>query len=391
MKKSVFKKSTVIFFVSIIVFYIISFCFTLGPDKLTAYFTSFSFSEEFGNKKPLSTKNFESLSSNEKKAYICVLEQIESHPEYIKIPELTQTEFNNVFFAVKNDNPDILCFSDSCNMVSYMSASFLQMNYSYDTDICGKMKEELLAKVKEISQDINTESEYSAELYIHDYIVKNCVYTEDSKNASNAYGCLVENKAVCSGYSRGAMLLLAETGIESMLVGGTGITTENESISHMWNLVWIDGNPYHLDVTWDDPTTTNNATSHMFFNLDTKAISYDHKDITTNIECTYNSANYFVKEKLMYDDYNKNILSDITSRLIENINSGKNYIEIEFSDNSAYQKAVASIIDNSSYASDIYDIIEEISVQTDNNVDTSHINFVKEDSKNYIRLMFDTK
>ena len=391
MKKSVLKKSTLIFFISLIVFYIICFCITLEHDMVCAYFSSFSFTEEFSNKKPLSSKNFDNLSSNEKKAYICVLEQIEKHPEYIKIPELTQNEFNNVFFAVKNDNPDILCFSDSCNMVSYMSASFLQMNYLYDTDTCDKMKEELLSKVKNIVQNINTEDQYSAELYIHDYIVKNCVYAEDSKNSSNAYGCLVENNAVCSGYSRAAMLLLSEVGIDSLLVGGTGITTENESISHMWNLVWIDDTPYHLDVTWDDPTTANDAISHMFFNLTTESIASDHKDITTDIECTQISANYFAKENLLFDDYNKKILKTITDRLIENIKAGKNYIEFEFSDKNAYQKAVSSVIDNSSYASDIYDVIEEISVHTDNTVDTSHINFVKEDSKCYIRLMFDTK
>ena len=391
MKKSVFKKSTVIFFISLIVFYIICFCVTSEPARVTAYFSRFSFSEEFGNKKPLSTKNFEGLSSNEKKAYICVLEQVENHPEYIKIPELTQSEFNDVFFAVKNDNPDILCFSDSCNMVSYMSATFLQMNYSYDTDVCGKMKEELILKVDEIVQNINTDDQYSAELYIHDYIVENCVYSDDSKNSSNAYGCLVENQAVCSGYSRAAMLLLSEAGIDSLLVGGTGITTESDNISHMWNLVWIDNVPYHLDVTWDDPTTANNATSHMFFNLTTESITYDHKDMTTDIDADCNGANYFVKENLIFDDYNKNVLKTITDRLIENIKTGKNYIEFEFSDNEAYQKAVSSIIDNSSYASDIYDVIEEISEHTDNNVDTSHINFVKENSKCYIRLMFDTK
>jgi hypothetical protein len=129
----------------------------------------------------------------------------------------------------------------------------------------------------------------------------------------------------------------------------------------------------------------------MFFNLTTESISYDHKDLTTDIECVARDSNYFVKEKLMFDDYNRQILADITARLVENIKNGKNYIEIEFADNNAYQKAVESIVDNSSYASDMYDIIEEIYAQTDNNVDTSHINFVKEDSKCYIRLMFDTK
>ena len=33
------------------------------------------------------------------------------------------------------------------------------------------------------------------------------------------------------------------------------ISSEN----HVWNLVYLDGNWYHLDLTWDDPVTENNT------------------------------------------------------------------------------------------------------------------------------------
>ena len=217
-------------------------------------------------------------------------------------------------------------------MVSYMSAYFLQLHYSYETAVCNNMKNELNNKADEIIRNAELSDEYSAELFIHDYIVNNCTYTEDAKNSSSAYGCLIENEAVCSGYSRAAMLLLKKAGIESMLVGGTGITSESDSISHMWNLVWIDGNPYHLDVTWDDPTSANNNLSHMYFNLTTEEISVDHKDISVDIECVSTDANYFVREKLRFEEYDRNAFDEITNRLISNIEDGKNYVEIEFSD-----------------------------------------------------------
>lgn len=390
MKKTSLKKIVLITVFAGLFAFVISFCNNFGFDKIAAYFSVFTFADEFGDRHPLSAKNFDMLSKTEKQAYISVLNNIEKHPEYIKIPLLSQDEFNNVYFAVKNDNPDMLCFADSCNMITFFSACFLQLQYDYEKDECDKKTAMLYNKVSEIMKSLDVTDEYSAELAIHDYIVMNCSYTENAENASNAYGCLIDGEAVCSGYSRAAMLLLKKAGIESMLIAGTGINSDNESISHMWNVVWIDDEPYHLDVTWDDPKSSVDMVSHMFFNLTTEAIAVDHKDMSVDIECVASDANYFVKENLMFDQYNSETLSDVKNRLCDNINAGKNYIEIEFSDNSAYDKAVESIIDNSTHTSDMYEIISYISANTENKVDTSHINFVKENEKYYIRLMFDS-
>ena len=389
MKKKIFKSAITVILCSIVVFVITLFN-TLGADKLEAYFSVFSFPEDFTEKQPLSTMNFDMLNDTEKKAYISVFNNIENHPEYIKIPLLSQTEFENVYFAVKNDNPDILCFSDSCNMISFMSSSFLQLQYDYEKDECDAKTDELNRKAEEIIRIVDVSDEYTAELAIHDYIVVNCSYEEDAENASNAYGCLVGGEAVCSGYSRAAMLLLKKAGVKSMLIGGTGITAKDESISHMWNIVWIDEKPYHLDVTWDDPDFSENIISHMFFNLTTADISVDHKEFSVNIDCNSTESGYFVMENLLFDRYDSETLTQIKSRLCENINSGKNYIEIEFAESDEFDIAVESIIDNSSPSSDMYKIVSYVSENTENKVDTSHINFVKENEKNYIRLMFDT-
>lgn len=361
----------------------------VGVEKLSAYFSVILFSDEFGARKPLSTKNYDLLSDNEKKAYICIFNNIEKHPEYIKIPALTQQEFNNVYFAVKNDNPDMLCFSDSCNMIKFLSSCLLQMHYDYQKDICKKMTETLDAKVNSVISGIDISDEYSAELAIHDYIVKNCSYTENAKHASNAYGCLVDGEAVCSGYSRAAMLLFCKADIDSVLVAGTGVTSDQKEISHMWNIVWINDSAYHLDVTWDDPGSANNAVSHLFFNLTENQITADHKDMSVTFDCKKTDENYFAKENLLYDKYNSEILKEIMIRLCDNINNGTNSLELRFSDKNAYESAVRSIIDNSASNSDMYKIIKYVSENTENKIDISHINFVQEPEKNYIRLMFD--
>lgn len=389
MKKRL-KKLSIVFIIGIMLLLIFLTCRQIGFTKIKAYFSDFVFAEEFSDKKPFSELNFSKLNETEKKAYICILDKIGSHPEYIKIPYLSNEEFTNVYFAVKNDNPDILCFSDSCNMVTFLSSCFLQVDYAHSNSVCDEMMAELDNISNEIIKNITGTDEYSAELYIHDYIIKHCTYDETAENSSNAYGCLVNGAAVCSGYSRAAMLLLKKAGIYSMLVSGTGITDENEAISHMWNIVWIDNEPYHLDVTWDDTDDTDNTTSHMFFNLTTADISLDHKDISADISCISDEANYFKREQLIFSTYGRDVLENIQQALCARIDNKVNYIEFCFTDKDPYSRAVKAIIDNSVPRSDMYAIIDYISEHAKEAVDMTHINFVKDDNKYYIRIMFDS-
>lgn len=88
----------------------------------------------------------------------------------------------------------------------------------------------------------------------HDYIInateydnlKNIDINDTTYQSNNAYGPLFEGYAVCSGYTDLMALFLNKLGVVNMKVA-----TEN----HVWNLVYLDGKWYHLDLTWDDPVT----------------------------------------------------------------------------------------------------------------------------------------
>ncbi len=365
----------------------------MGPDKMSAYLSGFIFDEEFDeDNMPLSTYYYDRLDDNEKIAYINVFNKIQDHPQYIRIPTLTTEEFNNVFFAVKNDNPDLLCFADSCNMTMYLSTCLLELHYDYTVEECNDMRENLQTTVTEIVEAMpDGLDEYGKELYIHDYIVSNCEY-ESCDDDSTAYGCLVNGYAVCSGYSRATMLLLNEVGIESILIGGTGISDSQGSISHMWNVVWIDGEPYQLDTTWDDPTGSNNTyIYHMFFNVTSELISIDHIDQSPEITCTATSASYFVRENMYFDTYDSSILFLIERKLVSNIENDIYYVEFEFSNDEAYTSAYQALLNTTDTSSDIYNLINYLSSSIGDKVDVSHINFSQDDDLKYIKLMFDSK
>jgi len=62
-----------------------------------------------------------------------------------------------------------------------------------------------------------------------------------------AYSALVNGVTVCQGFSLAYNYLLDQVGIDAYYV-------INDTQKHGWSMVELDGNYYHVDLTWDDPT-----------------------------------------------------------------------------------------------------------------------------------------
>ena len=82
-------------------------------------------------------------------------------------------------------------------------------------------------------------------LAIHDYLVLNYRYDTDYVNY-DVYSFIRDGKGVCQCYSRAFTKALSYYGIEA------GSVTSDE-LGHEWNYIVLDGEIYHVDVTWDDP------------------------------------------------------------------------------------------------------------------------------------------
>ena len=132
------------------------------------------------------------------------------------------------------------------------------------------------SKIDQIESSIinDSMSMYDRILAFHDYVVNNTSYDGSvnihnqsyiDTNSNSAVGVLFEGKAICSGYSDAMAIFLNRYGINNYKIS---------SDLHIWNLVYIDGEWKHIDVTWDDPVT-NTGTDillHDFFLLDTDSL-----------------------------------------------------------------------------------------------------------------------
>ncbi|HIS38910.1 MAG TPA: hypothetical protein IAB45_05310 [Candidatus Onthousia faecavium] len=156
----------------------------------------------------------------------------------------------------------------------------IEHNYT-DSDI--KLIE---AKVLEIEQTIWTD-EMSIEDKIkaaHNYIINNSKYDKDRSDnnvvnykSDTAFGTLLEGYSLCGGYTDSIALFLEDLNIKNYKVA---------SENHVWNAVFLNNNWYHLDLTWDDPITSDGSDilEYNFFLITTAELqeieqeqhNYDH-------------------------------------------------------------------------------------------------------------------
>lgn len=143
-------------------------------------------------------------------------------------------------------------------------------------------------KVDEIyGKNYNTSKNVKENIKIfHDYIINNTKYDSSnttglsSINSSTAYGVLFDGVGICSGYADAMSLFLEKMNVKNYRIS---------SNTHVWNLVYVDGSWWHLDLTWDDPITSDgsNILSDKYFLINTNTL----KNIS-NTEHTFDEKIY---------------------------------------------------------------------------------------------------
>lgn len=180
-----------------------------------------------------------------------------------------KVQFMKVMTAFQNDNPHIFWLTNNFEYFDMGSLRYFQMYSNVSADECEAMQKEFYLAVKKIISNIpDGAEEYEREIFLHDYIVENCYYNEDDLwMRYSPYGALIQNGAVCEGYSEAFQLLLNCAGIESTVAVGT-----SDGEAHEWNIVKIDGNWYYLDITWNDSDQSieDELDQYYYFNVNDK-------------------------------------------------------------------------------------------------------------------------
>ncbi|MBQ8856998.1 MAG: hypothetical protein IJ024_02515, partial [Lachnospiraceae bacterium] len=182
---------------------------------------------------------------------------------------VSTNEITTVVAGVLNENPNL--FYATPQTISYDENTQLVQSVvvTYDTASASIYEEALQAAYDEAITDPFGMNDLQKARALHDWIVQHVSYDHSLSNY-DAYDAIVSRSAVCQGYTLAYAALLEKAGIEFDYC-------RSSAMNHIWNYVKIDGNWYHVDTTWDDPSWGSGGDDrtgyvrHTFFlNSDTK-------------------------------------------------------------------------------------------------------------------------
>lgn len=273
------------------------------------------------------TTYYEQLTDYQKSIYDTLLEPISKAEEKITLTNVNITDFKNNCFpaciAIQYDHPEYFWFACGYSFTSTRTTfeetgeiEMILSYYQYASSMFNSEKKldaltQEVEKVAELARN-HSSDDYERIIFVHDYLIENAYYDFDaleeyystSHNPSceyifSAYGCLVEGKTVCSGYAKAFQLILKELGYDCTYV--TGDAGER----HGWNCVYLDGEGYYVDITWDDRDFEKEVPMYDYAFINDEALNRTHQ-IDMEFDppvCNATEYNYFVKRNYYSDTY----------------------------------------------------------------------------------------
>ena len=287
---------------------------------------------------------YSKLSDDQKKIYKSVANAVKNLDSNAKIKEYNYIDDNTTMkdakVAIQNfflDHPEVFYVNNdyTVSTIDLVNSNRIEIELSYSV----KNKNDLNEKISEINSVLNpiiTEAKkmdkFNAEVYIHDKIFEICKYykytdiNEVPEESHGIYGCLVLKQAVCDGLSKALMVALDKVEIENILITGY---LQNQA--HAWNLVNLDDNWYHVDITSNKSVKNeeNNKEEivHSYFNITTDQIKKTNEiDLENEIPIANSSENnYYVKTGKYI-----NLTDDFLVKLKNILDNNKNENLVEF-------------------------------------------------------------
>lgn len=184
-----------------------------------------------------------SFTEDEKELYDNILKVLGKLEDKTPL-EMNASVYEKILKAIRVEN---LAFPHVKKYWTEYNGDFeVMFNYRMTADEISSMNMAAEKAAKNIIAQLSPDmDDYEKLKFFHDYLVLNCENDKDYAFADTIYGALVEKKALCEGYSKAFSYLCNLAGIENVLVTG------ETYVAHMWNMVKLDGNWYHVDVTWD--------------------------------------------------------------------------------------------------------------------------------------------
>ncbi len=320
---------------------------------------------------------YRSLSSKEKQLYLNICQAVRDYSESATVGvyktekalenavETVETLYRQIFF----EQSDIF-WVDPYNLAMEYTQSggeyrlVLKPAYLVKKKDLRDMQEEFEDKVDEIVRLAKQrDGDFEKVLFVHDYILTNARYDHDlvedneyDTTGINAYGCLMEGKTICSGYTMAFDLIMKRLGYEC---GAEFNSYKKFSLSdgHVWNYCKLGDEYYYFDLTWDDTAFESEyyqkymEFGYTYFGVTREELIASGASLSKDAPtppCNGREFNYYVYKGLNLDAYTKE-----GAEAIIKAQEGQGYAVLRFDSYGELLKAQTELIEKQ----EIYKIV----------------------------------
>jgi transglutaminase/protease-like cytokinesis protein 3 len=170
----------------------------------------------------------------------------------------------DILYYVTGDNPD-LYYVDGTNIVLKHQSGprqYIHVNYTeyYSPEQSRQVEQILRMRVDELLSMLHDQAEGHPQVYkLYCHMLDHIRYDYDSVAPENSLsdleahtvvGPLLNHYGVCAGYTKMFKLICDQLGIGCFYIRGEAKGAQGWGL-HSWNVVFLDGAFYHVDVTFD--------------------------------------------------------------------------------------------------------------------------------------------
>ena len=286
------------------------------------------------------------LNDDEKTMYEEIYDGCKKHLEYIKLSASLDTMkkiYQRAINALVLDNPLLYCVNQASIGFAKDSSDVLyaKPKYLYTQEQITKYDRLIQDTVNRIIDEWGMIEGTDIEKVrkVHDYLAGNVVYAypqsnaedqNDKEQASSLIGALLFFSGNSESIAKTTKVILNAIDERCIIVDGSMNNSSGVTYKHDWNIVNIEGKPYHLDVSLDLNNRNNGWISYDYFNVSTSQIKGNHNYAGGLPECVSIDENYFVLNALEFSELD--LLKDYIRTELKN---GRRILYFKLSD--AYQ------------------------------------------------------
>lgn len=291
---------------------------------------------------------YKQLNDEEKRIYLAIYTAAKDRQNNVILPGEVDG-FIKAREALELDNADVSWAQNNDYKIRNNTSNTKYESYEV-YDLFSEPMEELHEniqmiedKITEVVKSIPEGTVYDKVKYVFEYVVNYLEYNyDDTDNVynQNLINALKEQKTVCTGYAKFFAAILKKAGISAVLIPGDIKPSEDKPGGlHVWVMVDIDGQYYHVDPTWGDSTQ---GVDYNYLCVDEEDLKKTH-EIVSDVSQRYykkydlghwqfpavanKSLNYHILNGTYFNNY---IRGEITSFIANAIRSGKTQVHFRF-------------------------------------------------------------